>query len=143
MNGYLGSYQHQIDEKGRLSLPASFRRDGGEEPMVLVHAFPDSLTLYPRSTWADVEVRLRERLRMDPAARTYVLSVTANAVEVVPDKQGRILVPARLQEKVGITGPTLVVGNIDRIELYSPDRFAAATAQPVPDVERLTHQIFG
>lgn len=143
MTGYLGSYTHTIDEKGRLSLPASFRRDGGEEPMVLVHAFPDSLTLYPRSTWAEVEVRLRERLRVDPAARTYVLSVTANAVEVVPDKQGRIMVPPRLQEKVGISGPTLVIGNIDRIELMAPDRFAQATAEPVPDVERLTHQIFG
>lgn len=143
MTGFLGSYQHQIDEKGRLSLPASFRRDGGEEPMVLVHAFPDALTLYPRATWMEVEARLREMLRLNPQARPYVLKVTANAAEVTPDKAGRILVPARLQEAVGITGPTLVVGAIDRIELWSPERFAATTAEPVPDVERLTHQIFG
>jgi MraZ protein len=143
MTGFLGSYQHQIDDKGRLSLPASFRRDGGEEPMVLVQAFPDALTLYPRATWVEVEARLRDMLRLNPAARPYVLRVTANAVEVVPDKQGRILVPQRLQEAVGIAGPTLVVGAIDRIELWSPERFLATTAEPVPDVERLTHQIFG
>lgn len=143
VNGFLGSYQHQIDDKGRLSLPAPFRREGGDEPMVLVHAFPDALTLYPQRTWAEVEARLREMLRLNPQARAYVLKVTANAVEVVPDKQGRINVPARLQEAVGIAGPTLVVGAIDRVELWSPERFAAATAEPVPEAERFTHQIFG
>lgn len=143
VNGFLGSYQHQIDDKGRLSLPAPFRREGGDEPMVLVHAFPDALTLYPQRTWAEVEARLREMLRLNPQARAYVLKVTANAVEVVPDKQGRIMVPARLQESVGIAGPTLIVGAIDRIELWNPERFQAATAEPVAEAERFTHQIFG
>ncbi len=143
MSGFLGSYTHQIDDKGWLSLPASFRRDGGEEPLILVHVNPDSLTLFPRPVWSLMEERLREMLRRNPRSRPYVLRVTANAVEVVPDKQGRILVPQRMQKEVGIAGPTLVVGAIDRIELWSPERFAATTAEPVPDVERLTHQIFG
>jgi MraZ protein len=143
MTGFLGSYQHQVDEKGRLSLPASFRRESAEQPMVLVHVFPDALTLYPEPAWAEVQVRLREAMRLQPQARAWVLRVTANAVEVVPDKQGRILVPQRLQEAVGIAGPTLVVGAIDRIELWNPDRFAATTEQAAPDGERLVHQIFG
>jgi MraZ protein len=143
MIGFLGSFQHQIDEKGRLSLPASFRRGSAEQPFVLVHVFPDALTLYPQQAWAEVEVRLRDAMRLQPEARAWVLRVTANALEVVPDKAGRILVPQRLQDAVGITGPALVVGAIDRIELWSPDRFAAATDQAAPDAERLVHQIFG
>jgi MraZ protein len=143
MSGFLGSYQHQIDEKGRLSLPAPFRRDGGEEPLVLVHVYPESLTLFPRPVWAQMEERLRDTLRRNPAARPYVLRVTANAVEVAPDKQGRIMVPPRMRDEVGIEGLTLVVGAIDRIELWSPDRFEAATSAPVPDVAALTHEIFG
>ena len=143
MIGFLGSFQHQIDEKGRLSLPASFRRGSAEQPLVLVHVFPDALTLYPQQAWAEVEVRLREAMRLQPQARPWVLRVTANAVEVVPDKQGRILVPQRLQEAVGITGPTLVVGAIDRIELWNPERFSAVTAEAAPEAERLVHQIFG
>jgi MraZ protein len=142
MSGYLGSFQHQIDEKGRLSLPAPFRRESGEQTLVLVQVFPDALTLYPEDAWREVEKRLREMLRLQPAARAYVLRVTANAVEVVPDKQGRIMVPPRLQDAVGITGPTLVVGAIDRIELWNPERFSAATAEPVDEAERFTHQIF-
>ena len=141
MRGYLGSFQHQIDEKGRLSLPAQFRRESGDEALVLVHAFPESLTLYPQSTWTTVEERLRSMMRSSPQARAYVLRVTANAVEVTPDKQGRILVPQRMQEAVGIAGPTLVVGVIDRIELWNPERFAATTSSAALD-ENFTHQIF-
>ena len=143
MTGFLGSFQHQIDEKGRLSLPATFRRGSAEQLLVLVHVFPDALTLYPEAAWAEVEVRLREVLRLQPQARPWVLRVTANALEVAPDKQGRILVPQRMQEAVGITGPTLVVGAIDRIELWNPERFSSSTAEAAPDGERLVHQIFG
>lgn len=142
MSGYLGSFEHQIDEKGRLSLPAQFRRENPEQTLVLVHVFPDSLTLYPESTWAQVEERLRDRMRQEPGARAYVLKVMANAVEVTPDKQGRILIPQRLQDAVGITGRTLIIGAIDRIELMSPERFADTVAEPTADEERYTHQIF-
>ena len=142
---YLGSYQHQIDDKGRLSLPAPFRdRSGADEGMVLVHAFPDCLTLYPLATWADVVTRLRERLRLEPEARPWVLRITSNAQEVSPDKQGRILVPQRLQEAVGISGAATVVGNIDRVEIWDPDRFAGMSDDiPEADASRLRHQIFG
>jgi MraZ protein len=142
MSGYLGSFQHQIDEKGRLSLPAQFRRESGEQTLVLVHVFPESLTLYPERTWAGVEERLRDAMRGSPANRAWALRVTANAVEVVPDKQGRILVPQRMQDAVGIAGPALVVGAIDRIEIWNPDRFTAATA-PADQAENITYSIFG
>ena len=113
-----------------------------DQPLVLVQVHPNALTLYPAETWRGVEERLRELLRLQPSSRGYVLSVTANAVEVVPDKQGRILVPQRMQKEVGITGPTLIVGAIDRIELWNPETFDAVTGQAVPDVELLAHEIF-
>ncbi|MET0397814.1 MAG: division/cell wall cluster transcriptional repressor MraZ [Longimicrobiaceae bacterium] len=142
MSGFLGSYLHQIDDKGRLNLPAPFRRDHPDRPLVLVHVFENALTLYPEPAWAEVEGRLRELLRLQPQARSYVLSVTANAVEVAPDKQGRILVPQRLQEAVGIRSATLVVGAIDRIELWDPERFHAAVPARSDDFDRFTQQIF-
>lgn len=143
MSGFLGSFRHQIDEKGRLSLPASFRRDAIDQPLVLVQVHPDALTLYPAATWAEVEGRLRELLRRQPGARAYVLGVTARAVEVVPDKQGRILVPQRLLESVGLKDAALLVGVIDRVEIWDPDRFEAAVAEPGADADRLATQIFG
>jgi MraZ protein len=142
MSGYLGSFQHQVDEKGRLSLPAPFRRESGGQTLVLVHVFPDSLTLYPESTWEGVQEKLRDAMRGSPANRAWALRVTANAAEVEPDKQGRILVPQRMQDAVGITGPALVVGAIDRIEIWNPDRFAAHTATAA-QAEDITLKVFG
>lgn len=142
MTGFLGSFQHQIDEKGRLSLPAQFRRGAEDRPLVLAHVQPDALSLYPEAAWAEVEERMRDMLRRNPQARAAVLRVTSRAVEVVPDRQGRILVPRHLQDAVGIAGPTLVVGMLDRIELWNPDRFAETTGATSPEEERVLQQIF-
>jgi MraZ protein len=144
MSGYLGSFEHQIDEKGRLSLPAHFRRETGEQALVLAQVSNAALSLFPQSTWTEMEKGLREAMKSSAAARAWALRVTANAVEVVPDRQGRILVPQKLQKAVDIDGLTLVVGAIDRIELWNPARFEAATAQPVSDAEaeRFAQQIF-
>jgi MraZ protein len=143
MTGFLGSYLHQIDEKGRLSLPATFRREAADAPLVLLQVHPDALTLYPEAAWQGVESRLRELLRLQPGARGYVLGVTAGAQEVTPDKQGRIPLPQRLREAAGIDGSALVVGVLDRIELWNPERFEEAVSPRTPEYEKFAHQIFG
>ena len=143
MSGLLGSYHHQIDEKGRVALPAAFRRESGERPMVLVQAHAEALTLYPEAAWAEVEARLRELLRRQPSSRPYVLGVTASAVEVAPDKQGRILIPQRLLASAGLDGSALLVGVIDRVEIWEPARFGAAVADPGVDAAGFASQVFG
>ena len=124
MGGYLGSYLYQVDEKGRVTLPAAFRRDSEAQSFVLIQAQPDALTLYPDDTWADVQDRLRALARKAPRARHRMLGLTANAVEVIPDKQGRILIPDRLRAGAGIRDEAQVVGAIDKIEIWDPERFA-------------------
>lgn len=143
MSGFLGSYAHQIDDKGRLSLPAAFRRDVADRPLVLVHVHGEALTLYPEETWVGVEARLRDLLRLQPESRPYVLKVTANALEVAPDKQGRVLVPQRMLDAVGIQGTALIVGVLDRIEIWNPARFEAVVGGRDPGEDRFVGQIFG
>ncbi|HET8654286.1 MAG TPA: hypothetical protein VFL93_02045 [Longimicrobiaceae bacterium] len=143
MSGLLGSFRHQIDDKGRISLPASFRRDAPDQPFVLVQAHADALTLYPSATWAEVEGRLRDLLRLQPGARPYVLGITANAVEVAPDKQGRILIPQRLLTAAGLRDSALLVGAIDRVEVWSPERFDETISRHSADYDRFTSQVFG
>ena len=124
MGGYLGSYLNQVDEKGRVTLPAAFRRGNETQSFVLIQAQPDALTLYPADTWAEVQERLRALARTAPRSRHRVLGLTANAVEIVPDKQGRILIPDRLRTNAGIRDEVQVVGAIDKIEIWDPERFA-------------------
>ena len=126
---FLGSYTYQLDGKGRVALPAAFRREAPDQRFVLVQAYVPSLALYPETEWASVEERLRELLKHQPESRYWVLSVMANAVEVVPDAQGRILVPARLQEAAELKGQVLLVGSIDKIEIWNPAKFDEAVGQ--------------
>ncbi|HUH12687.1 MAG TPA: division/cell wall cluster transcriptional repressor MraZ [Longimicrobiales bacterium] len=138
---FLGSFVHQLDEKGRVSLPAPFRRDAGPLRFVLVQAHPPALSLYPEATWAEVEDRLKDMLRHQPESRLWVLSVMANAVEVTPDAQGRILIPARQQESAGLAGQVQLIGAIDKIEIWNPQRFEEAARQ-AGDFDRFASRIF-
>jgi MraZ protein len=124
LSGFLGSYLYQVDEKGRITLPAAFRRGMDEStPFVLVQVHNEALTLYPHDNWVEVEARLREMAKRAPRARLDMLALTANAVEVTPDKQGRILIPDRLRERVGIQTEAQLVGALDKIEIWSPETF--------------------
>ena len=141
MKGYRGSYLHKIDEKGRLGLPAQFRREG-EQTFVLVHVFPDNLSLFPEDAWVEVEENLSRAMRGSADERRWALRVAANTQDVTIDKQGRILVPQKMLTAVGIDGPTKVVGALNKIELWNPERFEAVNGAAQQD-ETLTREIFG
>jgi MraZ protein len=139
---FLGSHLHQLDDKGRVSLPISFRREAADQRFILVQAYEPSLALYPEVAWLEVEERLAQLMGRDAKARMYVLGVMANAVEVSPDAQGRILIPARLKEVAGLEGQALLVGAIDKVEIWNPDRFEQEVTGTSEDFGRFAHQIF-
>jgi MraZ protein len=138
--GFLGSFQHQIDAKGRVSLPAQFRRGHEAEPFVLVQGQPDALSLYPADAWRKVEAELLDMKRR-PEYRNKVLRLTANALQVVPDKQGRILIPERLRGSIELKSEALVIGAIDHIEIWNPERFASSTKADDDEFERYVTSI--
>lgn len=144
MNGFLGRYEHQLDDKGRVSLPSAFRREADGDRFVLLQWEKPYLTLFPAETWQAVQQRLLEFRKSQTEAWQHVREVVSNAVEVVPDKQGRILVPAWLQEAAGLEGAVLLNGNIDRVELWNPDRYrSAASAVVSEDMKQIVRQVFG
>lgn len=113
-----------MDEKGRIALPAAFRKEAEGDPLVLMHGWDDPhLTLLPPPVWAQLLERLMEVRRTDAPMANAVRRLLAEATEVTPDKQGRILVPAPLQAAVSLAGTVTLHGNIDRVELWNPDRF--------------------
>jgi MraZ protein len=147
---FVGSYLFQMDEKGRVALPAAFRRatgglearEGGDPQFVLIQAYQSSLQLYPDTEWLGVQERLYELRQHQPEARMYVLKLMSSAVEVTPDGQGRILIPGRLKEAAELGGQVLLVGAIDRIEIWNPARFDAEVQASTEGFERFAPQIF-
>ena len=132
-----------MDEKGRVSLPAAFRKEAGGERFILLQWEKPYLTLFPEDVWAGVQERLLEYRRADADAWNYVREITANAVEVSPDKQGRILIPAWLQDAAALSGTVVLSGVIDRVEIWDPGAFKQATEERAEDSQRFRHQIFG
>ena len=142
MGGYLGSHLNQVDEKGRVTLPAAFRKGAEGSSFVLIQAHPDALTLYPNDAWEEVEKRMRDHLRRAPQRRLEFLALTANAQEVTPDKQGRILISERLRSAIGLEGEALLIGALDKVEIWSPSRFAEAVGSSPGDLGDVTGRLF-
>ena len=132
-----------MDEKGRVSLPSAFRREADTDRFVLLQWEKPYLTLFPGPKWVEVQARLLEYRRNDPRAWNHGRLIGANAVEVSPDKQGRVLVPASLQEAAGLSGTVLVSGNLDRVELWNPATYSEDIHEPVDDLGNFVHRLFG
>ena len=143
MSGFLGRYDFQMDEKGRVSLPSAFRKEAEGERFILLQWEKPYLTLFPENVWQDVQARLLEYRRGDRSAWNHVREITSNAVEVSPDKQGRILIPAWLQEAASLEGTVLLSGNIDRVEIWNPEKYRAAVQDRAEGFQSFAHQIFG
>lgn len=141
MTGFLGSYLHQLDEKGRIALPAAFRRNTGDEALVLIQQEDPALVLYPNSTWVKKAEKLMEFMDRSPESRDSVLHLLANATEVAADKQGRILIPERLQYAAKLEGQALIVGVINKIELWNPQLFEERTSKPQPEHQQFIRKI--
>lgn len=138
---FLGRYLHQLDEKGRLSLPAPYRRESADQRFILVQPYPPALALYPELEWVEVEGRLQDMMR-DPQGRLWVLRVLSNATEVVPDAQGRILIPQTLREAAQLDGQALLVGALNKVEVWNPQLFEAATMVDASRFEAQVTSIF-
>ncbi len=123
MASFLGRHDYQLDAKGRLSLPAEFRRVAEGSSFVLLQWEATHLTLLPEAVWEEVQARILGLRRSNPAMQNRLRRIASRAVRVDPDKQGRILVPAVLKEAVGLDGGVVVLGNVDRIEIWDPETF--------------------
>lgn len=143
VNDFRGQYEHQMDEKGRVSLPSAFRHEADGDRFVLLQWEPSYLTLFPVSKWVEVEARLLDYRKTSRAAMNHVRMLMAQAVEVGTDKQGRILVPAPLQEAAGLAGSVLLLGHIDRIELWDPATYRAEVQEQAGDFEQFAYKLFG
>jgi len=144
VNGFLGRYEHQLDEKGRVSLPSAFRKGADGDAFVLLQWERPYLTLFPESVWNEVRARLIDFRKSKKDAWHHVREIVSHATEVSPDKQGRILIPASLKESAELEGTVLLNGNIDRIEIWSPTLYSSTVESASGDeLADFAHRIFG
>jgi MraZ protein len=119
---FLGEHQHSLDAKGRVILPARFR-DQLEGGGVMAKALDGCLAVYPTAEFHQVADRLREARARGAHQRQAVRSYFAGAVEIEPDRQGRVPIPQHLREFAGLERDVIVAGNLDHIELWDARRY--------------------
>lgn len=116
---FLGEFQHSIDTKGRLAIPARFRSKI-ERGAVLTRGVESCLYVYPLETW-EHKARELDAAILDPRQRRMVeRRFFGMAFECELDAQGRIIVPARYRQYAALNGEAVVLGARDRFEIWSP-----------------------
>ena len=119
---FLGQYAHGIDETGRVIIPAKFR-EGVADGLVLTRGLEHCLSAYPLPQWQTVTDKLQSLPSTPKPARDYARLIYSSAVELHPDKQGRILIPAKLLEYAKAATDVVFVGMQDRFEIWSAERW--------------------
>ena len=120
---FMGEYNHTIDAKGRLIIPSRFRELLGEE-FVLTRGLDGCLSIYPMDEWVAFEEKLRALPLTNKDARTFSRFFVAGATACQLDKQGRILVPQTLRPFAGLEKDVVLTGNLNRIEVWSKEKWS-------------------
>ncbi|MBQ8038402.1 MAG: division/cell wall cluster transcriptional repressor MraZ [Lachnospiraceae bacterium] len=115
---FMGEYNHTIDAKGRLIIPAKFREKLGEH-FVITKGLDGCLFVYDNSEWEVFEKKLKSQEIYKKDARMFARYFLAGAADVEMDKQGRIIMPSVLREFAGLEKDVVLVGVGSRVEIWS------------------------
>ena len=120
MDMFMGEYQHNIDVKGRMIVPAKFREGLGES-FVLTRGLDKCLFAYPMGEWKILEEKLKKLPLTKRDARSFTRFFFSGAVECEVDKQGRINIPQTLRNYSKLEKECVVIGVSSRIEVWSKE----------------------
>ena len=145
MSSFYGTETHSIDHKGRVSVPASMRRAAGRRgsapTFVLVAGFEGCLALYSPDEWNSVEGRLRRIPMGDRRGRAFARAFLMDACKVTVDAQGRITIPPALVRRAGLGKEAVLLGQVDRIEIWNPERFKTHVAEGLNNMEAYADEV--
>ncbi|ARP50702.1 MULTISPECIES: division/cell wall cluster transcriptional repressor MraZ [Caproicibacterium] len=118
----IGEYQHNIDAKGRVIVPSKFREDLGEH-FYIAKGLDHCLFVFSPKEWE----RLQEKVCAMPISKARGLQrfFFSGAAEVMPDKQGRILIPQPLRDHASLTRDVTFIGAASRAEIWNTDAWNA------------------
>ena len=120
--GLKGEFNHTVDAKGRMIIPAKLREQLGLS-FVVTRGTDGCLFAYPNDEWDIFEGKLRQLPMTNENARKFKRFFQAGATDCEVDNQGRILLPANLRQFAGITKDVVVVGVGERAEIWSKDKW--------------------
>lgn len=116
----MGEYQHNIDTKGRMIVPAKFREGLGES-FILTRGLDQCLFAYPQEEWKVLEEKLKKLPLTKKDARSFTRFFFSGAVECEVDKQGRINISQPLRNYSKLEKECIVIGVSNRVEVWAKE----------------------
>lgn len=122
-----GTYFPKLDDKGRLTLPAKYREHFADG-VVVTRVQEGCLAVYDVETFDSLDARFESRGTSEADVRAYQRWLNSGSHDDVPDRQGRITLPAPLRAFAGLDHDVVVLGAGDRVEVWEPERWAQQSA---------------
>ena len=141
---FLGEYEIPVDAKGRIFIPAEFRKklpEEAEDTFVVVRGLDGCLAAYPQHVWAGIAKQMMRLPPTEKKSRIYVRSMLSQAAEVKLDRQGRVLVPRKLLDRAGIKEAMIVIGALDKLEFWDPGVWGRYMEEAEPVVEEVAESL--
>lgn len=141
----MGEFNHTIDAKGRVTVPAKFRNELGDH-FVVTRGLEACLSAYSYDRWKSIEEKLNAVSITNKAGMKLVRLIMGNAIECDVDKMGRILITQSLRAKANLDKDVVLVGLGDKFEIWdkekwdeldSPDAFEEMTDEELEKLEGL------
>ena len=136
----LGEYRHNVDVKGRVSVPSKFRDDLGQS-FVVTKGLDNCLFMYSKAEWETFEEKLKQLPLTNADARTFIRFFFAGATEVEVDKQGRINIPQVLRDYAGIKKDVVIAGVATRAEIWDSEAWDRYTSSEALNVSNIASQM--
>ena len=137
---FMGEYQHNIDAKARLFIPARFREGLGES-FVLTKGLDGCLFAYTREEWDTLEQKLKSLPFTKGDARAFVRFFFSGAAICEVDKQGRVLIPGNLREYACLEKDVVVIGVSSRVEIWSKDKWDEYNTRATLSYEEISEKL--
>lgn len=137
---FLGEYQHSLDSKGRITIPAKFR-DQLSDRFIATKGLENCIFLFPLSEWHNIEEKLRSLPMTRADARSFVRFFFSGASELEVDKQGRTVIPANLREYAGIDKDVVIIGVGSRAEIWASEKWAEYNQEKEGHYEQLAESL--
>lgn len=147
MARFKGRSTNSVDAKGRLAIPAKMRRvmtPEAQETFTATRGIEDCIILYPLDVWEQQEEKF-EALNQyaDEETRHFIRTITMWAEDLALDKQGRVVLPAELRDFAGIDETAVVIGTVDHLEVWDPDRLEKYFAEQASTYKTAAQQVMG
>jgi MraZ protein len=137
---FMGEYEHSVDAKGRLILPAKFREELGDT-FIATRGLEHCLFIYPLKEWAIQDQKLEKLSLFDAQARAFKRYTYIGAAELEVDKQGRVLIPQHLRQYAKLDKDVIVAGVSNRVEVWNKENWQQYNAETEANIESLAAKL--